>query len=193
MKKIIIAHGWSGSPDEPMLKWIREQMQSLGYEVLAPSMPHPDTPTIGDWVSALSEEVGEVNEKTYFVGHSVGCQTTLRFVETLPADKKVGGVLLIAPWFYLTLENLDEDEDPEVAKPWIETPIDFAKIASHTNKFSAIFSDDDPYVPVNENKTLLEEKLGAKTLVMHEMGHFTESDNVSELPEATQLLKAMIE
>ena len=193
MKKIIIAHGWSGSPDEPMLKWIREQMQSSGYEVIAPHMPHPDTPTIEDWVFALGEATGEVNEDTYFVGHSVGCQNVIRFIETLPADKKVGGVLLIAPWFYLTLENLDEDEDPEIAKPWIETPIDFAKVSTHTNKVSAIFSDDDPYVPVEENKNILEEKLGAKTLVMHEMGHFTESDNIENLPEATQLLKEMIE
>ena len=110
MKKIIIAHGWAGSPDEPMLKWIREQMQSSGYEVVAPLMPHPDTPTIEDWVSALGEATGEVNEDTYFVGHSVGCQNVIRFIEILPTDKKVGGVLLIAPWFYLTLDNLDEDE-----------------------------------------------------------------------------------
>ncbi len=192
MKKIIIAHGWSGSPDEPMLKWIRETMQSSGYEVVAPAMPHPNTPTIEDWVSALREGAGEVDENTFFVGHSVGCQTTLRFIESISEDKKVGGVLLIAPWFYLTLENLDEDEDPEVAKPWIETPINFEKILSHINKISAIFSDNDPYVPLEENKKLLEDKLGAKTVVMHDMGHFTESDNVSGLPEAILELKDMI-
>ncbi len=192
MKKIIIAHGWSGSPDEPMLKWIRETMQSSGHEVVAPLMPHADTPTIEDWVSALREGAGEVDENTFFVGHSVGCQTTLRFIESISEDKKVGGVLLIAPWFYLTLENLDEDEDPEVAKPWIETPINFEKILSHINKISAIFSDNDPYVPLEENKKLLEEKLGAKTVVMHDMGHFTESDNVSGLPEAILELKDMI-
>lgn len=192
MKKIVIAHGWAGSPDEPMLKWIRESMQSSGYEVVAPPMPHPNTPTIEDWVSALREGAGDVDENTFFVGHSVGCQTTLRFIESISEDKKVGGVLLIAPWFYLTLENLDEDENPEVAKPWLETPINFEKILSHTNKISAIFSDNDPYVPLEENKKLLEESLRAKILVMHEMGHFTESDNVSGLPEAILELKDMI-
>lgn len=193
MKKIIIAHGWSGSPDEPMLKWIREQMQSLNCEVIAPFMPHPDIPTIEDWVSTLGESAGEIDENTYFVGHSVGCQTTIRFLETLPLDKKVGGVLLIAPWFILTLENLDEGESPDVAKPWLETPIDFAKVSSHTDKIFAILSDNDPYVPVSENKNILEENLGAKTIIMHDKGHFTESDDVSSLPEAIDILKKMAE
>ena len=193
MKKIIIAHGWSGSPDEPMLKWIREQMHSLNCEVIAPFMPHPDIPIIEDWVSTLGESAGEIDENTYFVGHSVGCQTTIRFLETLPLDKKVGGVLLIAPWFILTLENLDEGESPDVAKPWLETPIDFAKVSSHTDKIFAILSDNDPYVPVSENKNILEENLGAKTIIMHDKGHFTESDDVSSLPEAIDILKKMAE
>jgi len=192
MKKVVIAHGWSGSPDEPMLNWIRESMQALGYEVIAPEMPHRDIPTIDDWVLALGSAVGEVDENTYFVGHSVGCQTTLRYLETLPEGKRIGGVVLIAPWFYLTVENLDESEDPDIALPWLETPIDFEKILSHTNKISAILSDNDPYVPVSENKDLLENKLHAKITLLSDRGHFTESDNVDSLPEAIQELEEMM-
>ena len=32
----------------------------------------------------------------------------------------------------------------EIAKPWMETPIDFEKVRSHTGKVVAVFSDDDP-------------------------------------------------
>jgi len=189
MKKVYIIHGWGGSPDEPMLKWVREQLQNKGYEVIAPVMPHPDTPTIEDWVSFLDATVKNPGEEVYLIGHSVGCQTVLRYLETLPLEIKVGGVILIAPWIIFPKESIDGDEDPEIAKAWLETPIDYEKIATHTNNFVGIFSDNDPFVPLLENETLLKEKLNAKTIVLHNKGHFTGEDNVTELPEVLEILK----
>ena len=49
--------------------------------------------------------------------------------------------------------NLNTDEEKEIAKPWLETPIDFAKVKQHTKKFFAVFSDNDDVVP-QENKNL---------------------------------------
>jgi len=69
----------------------------------------------------------------------------------------------------------------EIAKPWLETPIDFDKVEQHTKKFFAVFSDDDEVVP-QENKKLFEERLGAKTAIEHNRGHFSGSDEVKELP-----------
>ncbi|QQR76825.1 alpha/beta hydrolase [Candidatus Nomurabacteria bacterium] len=192
MKRIIIAHGWGGSPDESMLKWIRESMESEGCEVIAPLMPHPDTPTIEDWVPALGNSVGLPDEDTYFVGHSVGCQTTLRYIATLPENIKIGGILLIAPWFVFTLESLDDGESPDIATPWLKTPISFNHIRIHTDKIAGIFSDNDPYVLLTENKILLEKELNAETITLHERGHFTGLDNVRELPEALDVLREMM-
>ncbi len=191
-KRFIIAHGWSGSPDEPMLKWIGETIQTKGFEVIAPHMPHPETPTIEDWVPALSMATGVSDVETYFIGHSVGCQTTLRYLETLPENIKIGGVVLIAPWFLLTMENLDDGESPQIAKPWLETPIDFTKILTHTNKIVGIFSDNDPFVPLASNQDLLDKKLHAQTMVLHDKGHFTESDNVTTLPEAITAIEKIL-
>ena len=97
--------------------------------------------------------------------------------------ENIGGVILIAPWMVLSIENLDKDEPPETAKPWLETPIDFNKVISHSKKFVGIFSDNDKFVPLIENETLLKEKLGAKTIILHNKGHFTEENNITELPE----------
>ena len=72
-------------------------------------------------------------------------------------------------------------KEKEIAKPWLETPIDFDKVKQHTKKFFAVFSDDDDVVP-QENKKLLEEWLGAKTAIEHGKGHFSGSDEVKELP-----------
>ena len=64
---------------------------------------------------------------------------------------------------------------------WLETPIDFEKVKQHTEKFFAVFSDNDEVVPIN-NKDLFEQRLGAKTAVEHSKGHFSGSDGVKELP-----------
>ena len=142
-------------------------------------MPKPDEPNIEAWVTHLSQIIGDVDENTYFVGHSIGCQTILRYLEGLPVDKKVGGAAFVAGWF--TLMNLETNEEKEIAKPWLETPIDLDKVKQHTKKFFAIFSDNDEVVP-QENKKLFEERLGAKTAVEHGKGHFSGSDGVKELP-----------
>lgn len=120
------------------------------------------------------------------VGHSIGCQTILRYLEGLPRDEKVGGAVFVAGWF--TLKNLAKEEK-EVAKPWLETSIDFAKVKHHTRKFVAIFSDNDDVVPLN-NKVMFEHRLGAKTTLEHQKGHFSGSDNIKQLPSA---LKAVLQ
>lgn len=183
MKRAFVIHGWGGNPDEPMLAYCARELSMRGFEVHTPEMPHPDEPTIDDWVSALHDEVGIPDEHTFFVGHSVGTQTVLRYLETIPQDLQVGGVLLIAPWMILSIENLAEDESPDIAKPWMETPIDFKKVISHAKEFTAIFSDNDPFVPLLPNETLLKENLNVKIIILNNKGHFTEDDEVTDLPE----------
>jgi uncharacterized protein len=69
-----------------------------------------------------------------------------------------------------------------VAKPWIETPINLAKVKNQLNKRTVILSDNDPWVNLEENKKIFTEKLGAKILVEHNKGHFSGEDGVLELP-----------
>jgi len=38
-------------------------------------MPEPADPEIEAWVSHHSKIVGDIDENTYFAGHSIGCQT----------------------------------------------------------------------------------------------------------------------
>jgi len=187
MKRVFIVHGWGGFPEEGWFPWLKRNLEKNGFQVQVPAMPEPAYPKIEPWVSHLSKIVGAVDENTFFVGHSIGCQTILRYLESLPADKKVGGAVFVAGWF--TLMNLKTDEEKEIAKPWLETPIDFEKVKHHTKKFFAVFSDDDEVVP-QENKKLFEERLGAKTAIEHKKGHFSGSDGVTELPSA---LKAVLE
>ena len=178
-KRAFIIHGWDGYPDEGLFPWLKTELEKNGFQVHVPAMPEPAEPKIEAWVSHLSKIVGEVDANTYFVGHSIGCQTILRYLESLPADKKVGGAIFVAGWF--TLMNSETEEEKRIGKPWLETPIDFEKVKQHTKKFFAVFSDDDEVVSIS-NKEMFEQKLGAQTAIEHNKGHFSGSDGVKEIP-----------
>jgi hypothetical protein len=184
MKKAYIVHGWDGSPHEPLHEWLTEELSSRGYAVTAPEMPEPETPEIGAWVEKLAKVVEAPNEDTIFIGHSVGCQTILRYLESLPPGVVIGKVIFIAPW--LTITGLEDDE-LAVAAPWVETNIDEAKVRLHAPSISAIFSDNDPFVPT-ENMGLFSERFHTKNILEHGKGHFTEDDGVTELKSALATL-----
>ncbi|MEK7553403.1 MAG: hypothetical protein AAB504_01815 [Patescibacteria group bacterium] len=90
----------------------------------------------------------------------------------------MGGAFFVAGWF--TLMSLKTEEEKEIAKPWLETPIDFKKVKQHAGRFFAIFSDNDDVVPL-DNREMFEQRLGVKTILEHKKGHFSGSDGVNEL------------
>lgn len=186
MKRVFIIHGWDGRPYHGSFPWLKTALEKEEFVVCAPAMPDPLYPEIGTWVSFLAEQVGIPDEHTFFFGHSIGCQTILRFLETLPDGAPVGGAVLLAPWVHLTNEAYEDEEDVVIARPWIETELIWDKIKSHSKKFTAIFSDNDPLVPLTDSK-IFEEKLGAQIILEHNENHFSDT---KELPSA---LKAVLE
>lgn len=188
MKRVFVVHGWGGNPQEGWFSWLKSELEKEGIIVEVPAMPETEVPKIEPWVSHLASVVGEGDEQTFFVGHSIGCQTILRYLERLSIDKKVGGVVLVAPW--MTLMN-QSGEEMEIAKPWIETLIDFENVKSHTKNFVAIYSDNDEFVPI-ENKKFFEEKLDAQSIVEPNKGHFSGEDGIIALPVVLKALHEML-
>lgn len=186
MQRVFLIHGWGGSPEGDWMPWAKKALEKKGFEVFVPEMPDTMHPKIKAWVNKLAETASEVRADDILIGHSIGCLTVLRFLETLKENKKVRKVILVAPWQYLTL---DEDEDPSIAEPWINTPIDYEKIKSKADKIIAIFSDNDPWVPYKKNLEFFKEKLNPGIITKHGMGHFTAGEGSTELPFFLELVK----
>ncbi|MDP1694340.1 MAG: alpha/beta hydrolase [Candidatus Woesearchaeota archaeon] len=171
MKKVILVHRWDGNPSADWYPWLKEEVEKKNIHVFIPEMPEPSKPKIEKWVSFLKKEIKDVDEETFFVGHSIGCQTIMRYIETLEEKTKIGGVLFVAGFFLAT--KLETEEEREIAKPWLERPIDTTKVKKKVKQIKAIFSDNDPFVPVSNAKQF-QEKLGAKTLIEKKQGHFND-------------------
>ncbi|MBS3118742.1 serine hydrolase family protein [Candidatus Woesearchaeota archaeon] len=179
VKRVFIIHGWEGYPEEGWFPWLKKELENRNFQVFVPAMPETGHPRIETWVPHLAKLVGKLDKETYFVGHSIGCQTILRYLQTIKTS--VGGAIFVAGWVSLTLIATRTKEEQAIAKPWFETPIDFVKIKKTSSHFTAIFSDDDPYVPL-ENIATYREKLDAKIIIEKGKGHFSGEDNITKLP-----------
>jgi uncharacterized protein len=184
MKTAIIIHGWDGKPKLGWFAWLEEELKKKGLKVIKPNMPNPEEPEIGAWLKKLSSLVKTADKETFFVGHSMGCQTILRFLEKSDF-KKIGGIILVAG--FMTLTEFTYTETPEfeedmrrIAKPWVTTKIDFKKIRDKTDNIVCIFSDNDPFVDLKNSK-IFEKELGAKIIIEHNKGHFEEA-NTKTIP-----------
>lgn len=187
MKRVFVVHGWGGSPHGGWHSWLKTELEKLGYQVFSLEMPATETPVIEKWVNYLSEAVGVPDNETFFIGHSVGCQTILRYLEAI--NTPVGGAVFVAGWF--NLENMESEADKEIARPWLETPIDLNKIQRALPKSTLIISDNDPYGAFEENKQKFVE-LGSKILVLHNAGHISASDGFSEVPVVIEQLQELV-
>lgn len=181
MKKVYLIHGWGGSnSSEGWFGWLKRELEAKDIELVIFPMPNTNNPKIEEWVGYMEEHVKDVDEETYFIGHSIGCQAILRYLEKLPEGKKVGGIIFIAGWFDLLEDCYESEEEKEIAQPWINTPINLEKVKEHTNKILAIFSDNDDCVPLSDEK-LFKEKLNATTIVKNNEGHFNETQSIPEI------------
>jgi len=171
-KTAIIIHGWDGNPNKGWFVWLGKELTKKGFKVIKPIMPNPAVPKIKPWVKKLSELAKNSDENTIIIGHSIGCQTIMRYLETSKA-KKVGQVLFVAPWLTLTDAAVDETESKEIAKPWLETKIDFKKVKSNMKTSTAIFSTSDPFVSI-KNADKFKRTLGSKIIIQKNKGHYEE-------------------
>jgi len=189
MKRVFIVHGWEGKPKHGWYPWLKKELEKRGFEVFVPAMPNSDAPEMKSWLATLKKAVGKPDEDTFFVGHSIGCLTILHYFQSLSKDVKVGGAVFVAGWFSLTKEALPDKESEDIAKPWMETPLDFAKVLEKTKNMIAIFSDNDPSVPMKENEKIFR-KFCKKIIIEKGKGHMIELHGVFELPSA---LNAVLE
>ena len=169
MKKVIVIHGWEGTPNSDWFQWLKKELKKHNIQVEIPEMPETEAPKIESWVSLIKEKIKTADKDIILIGHSIGCQTILRAIEQSPETTQIEKIILVAGWF--TLQGMETEEEEAIAQPWLETPINLDKVKKRVKKIVAIFSDNDPFVSL-ENVKVFKEKLGAEIIIQPGQEHF---------------------
>jgi len=186
MKRTFLIHGWGGHPNHGWKPWLKRELQNRGFKVLVPAMPNTETPSLQKWLSHLGKITGNVSSNDFFVGHSLGCITILRFLEALKTASKIGGTILVAGFS----SDLSYAGYKGEVSEFFQKPLNWLEIKKHCSQFVAIHSDNDPYVPLSHGY-IFKEKLDAELIIEHNMKHFSGDDNVFELPVVLKTILRM--
>lgn len=187
MKRAIIVHGWEGYPEEGWFPWLKAELEAHKFTVDVPQLPESDRPRIALWVETLAQAIGTPDTNTYFIGHSLGCQTIARYLIGLPENTLCGGAVFVAGFFRRLTGLTNNADEQETARHWLETPLDIRAARQHLKGSAAIFSDNDPFVPL-DNVPDFEKDLGSKIIILPGRGHFSGSTGCTKLPEARNAL-----
>lgn len=186
MKRAVIVHCWSGCPEYCWYPYTKLELAVHGFNVLVPAMPETDAPKLSLWLPELRRVVGTPDDKTFLIGHSIGCATIMRYIESLPEGESIGGAMLVA--------GFTDDLGFGELSNFFETPLDFEKIKKHCKKFVAIHSNDDPYVSLRHSD-ILKEVLDAQTIIKLNAKHFSGAadgeESCTELPDVVDALLEM--
>jgi len=179
-KRIFIIHGWEGSPGDIWFPWLAKKLREKGYIVKTLAMPNADEPVIDQWLAHMRAIIRHPDKNTILVGHSLGGQAILRYLAELPEEIQIKKAILVAPVLN-EITNRDFDEkDPGAL--WLKTPFNEKKAKKATKKIIGFFSDNDRWIPLSSEKTL-REKFGARTIIEHNMGHYSDDENMNGVPQ----------
>jgi predicted alpha/beta hydrolase family esterase len=180
MKRVILIHGWEGSPEDGWKPWLKSELEKEGFFVIVPAMPDPAHPKMKAWLSHLKKSVGTPDKDCYLVGHSLGCITILRYLESI--NRPIGGAVLVAG-FTSSLGYKDLES-------FFKTPIMWEKIRQNCGRVITINSDNDPYVSIHY-ANFFKKELNAESIIEHDMKHFSGDDGITKLPVAKEAMMKM--
>ena len=162
-----LIHGSKENPTTNWFPWLKQQLEDLGQEVIAPSFPNPPNQSVTSWLETIQPDLGKVDAETVFVGHSLGPAFTLSVLEKI--GTKVSACFFVAGF----LGPLGLTEYDPINKTFTEKDFNWKKIKANCKKFVCYASDNDPYVPLSNTKGLAK-KLGAELIIVKGAGHFTQ-------------------
>lgn len=183
MQRIYIVHGYAASVQDHWFNWLKTQMEAKGATVSVLPLPNSANPVPQEWIQAMNEQVAAPDQNTYFVGHSLGCITVLRYLDQARLNKPIGGMVLVAG-FAETLPLL-----PQIA-PFTAPGFDAEKIIRQVQQRAVVASDNDASVPF-EITLRLSELIDARLHVVENGGHFLMGEGFTTLPVVEQELNRM--
>lgn len=184
--KAVLAHCWTGQPQSGWYSSWQSTLAAHGVRTAIPALPQTDTPDASEWLDAFAAAVDEADEKTVLVGHSLGCATVLAYLETLPVDLCLGGVVLVAPF--------SKPLNIAVIDAFHARGFDWHKLHARREPKRVIFGARDAYLVdrLQEECRHFSTAWGADVLLLAQGDHFAPS-SCRSLPHAAVLAMECLE
>ena len=173
-----MVHGWEGSPNKDWFLWLNKKLIKAGHNVLNMSMPNSFHPKKDEWVKHLEEHI-DLSKDTFFITHSLGAIAVLKYLEKI--DKKIKGAILVAPYII-------NEKKYKTVSSFYSRKIDWKKVNKNCSKFFTIFSDNDSFVSLDQY-FYMKDKTNVVLTVLNNRGHFSDDDNIKELPELYKIIE----
>ena len=184
-KSVYIVHGYMASPNDHWFGWLQSQLEARGATVSILAMPDSSNPDPAAWQRHLEQNVERHDENTYFVAHSLGCIALLHYLQSLPAETRIGGLLLVAG-FNASLPIIPQ-LDHFTSSPALAAD----RLIAMSPERAVIASRNDAIVPYALTVDL-SRQLQAQLSTVDDGGHFLGSEGFTTLPIAYEALAAMM-
>jgi len=151
-QKVILIHGFESSGEGNWFPWMKRELETRGFEVIAPTLPDSFHPDLDKWLEVLTPLIKDFGRNDVVIGHSLGSKAALHLIEK--TGRKIGYLLLIASaigelsrrdW-----EKMRRDwpgSDIDALKKFWGVPVDCKKISRLAGEVRVLVSKDDPAVP----------------------------------------------
>jgi len=174
-KKVLILHGWGGSPYPHWQAWLASELIKQNYEVSFPTLPNVDLPDFQEWLKFVEKEFHHF-KPDIIVCHSLGNIVWFHLLQNLnikPIDK----LLLVAP--------VRQECDIKEIKDFFpyEVPKDLK-----AKKALLMVSTNDIYMNLHEANELQHE-LNIEMDILENAGHINSDSGYGELKEVLDWIK----
>lgn len=190
--KFVLFHGAFGSPGSNWLPELKDKLESLGQEVIAPAFPvetwehitrtgekiSSQQQNLDNWLAEFDKvyKTFRKGEKFVFIGHSLGPLFILHIVERYAI--KVDCAIFVCPF----LEKLHKSwQIDHVNQSFCKTNFDFRKLKKLIPVSYVLYSNDDPYVDQKYSE-LFGNALGSSMILLKRAGHMNSEVNLNDFP-----------
>ncbi len=180
LPKVILVHGnFGGTGSDNWFPQVKKELEKLGFEVLAPTMPDNDLAREKYWLPFLKDKL-KADENTVIIGHSSGAVAAMRYAES---NKLYGSVLVGACY-------TDLGDEHEIKSGYYNRPWQWDKIKANQNWILQYASTDDPYIPIEEARHI-NKNLKTEYFEDSNKGHYgSDKQEMLAFPELVRAIQA---
>lgn len=156
-KRVIMLHGYQGSPDTGFKVWLRAELEKRGTKVDAPQLSVDALPSLAENLAIVKKLQPDTD--TIILGHSLGCVLALEAVQQL--GLRLAGLVLLAPPYVPVQKKVTY---PSGVAQYSRYSFDVHVIQSQVPRITVIGDTHDDLVTPAEPKALAE-LLGARLIM----------------------------